>query len=224
MTNIPLKPKLAIFDLDNTLLNGDSDLNWGHFLADKGIVDAQQYRESNEYYYQQYEAGSLDIHAFLEFALKPLSEHPMAQLLAWRECFMEEYIEPIVLPKAEILINHHKQQKHQLLIITATNRFVTEPIAQRLGIAELLATDPEIVDDRFTGRITGVPCFKEGKVARLQDWLSKKQLEAPEIWFYSDSHNDIPLLSIVDHAIAVDADKQLQEHALTANWKQISLR
>lgn len=224
MTSEILRPKLAIFDLDNTLLGGDSDLNWGRFLVNKGIVDAKEYHEKNEYYYAEYEKGRLDIHAFLEFALQPLSQHPLEQLLVWRDEFMQKCIEPMVLPKAVKLVEQHRQQGHQLLIITATNRFVTEPIARRFGINTLLASEPEVVNGNFTGKISGTPCYQNGKITRLQEWLANESIENPEIWFYSDSHNDIPLLSMADHAIAVDADTELQQHAKEQNWQQITLR
>lgn len=224
MNNTPKRPELAIFDLDNTLLNGDSDLNWGLFLADKGVVDADAHRQANEDFYRQYHEGTLNINEFLAFALKPLSEHPMYTLLEWRKEFMQERIEPIVLPKAEALVEQHRAKGRRLLIITATNRFVTEPIAARFGIGDLLATDAEIIDGCFSGRVQGTPCYQEGKISRLHAWLKSQQIDNPETWFYSDSHNDIPLLSEVDHPVAVDPDAELQLHAKRHGWQQISLR
>lgn len=215
---------LAIFDLDNTLLDGDSDVSWGEFLADQGLVDAETYRRTNEAFYRQYQNGQLDIHAFLAFALEPLAALPVERLHRLREQFMHDCIEPMILPEAEDLIGDHRRRGHELLIITATNRFVTEPIARRLGIANLLATDPEMRDGRYTGQVSGTPCFKEGKIIRFDQWLKTRDLPDPQTWFYSDSHNDIPLLSIVDHPVAVDADEPLTRHARQQGWKLISLR
>ncbi|HEX7028938.1 MAG TPA: HAD family hydrolase [Gammaproteobacteria bacterium] len=216
--------KLAIFDLDNTLLNGDSDHGWGCFLADKGIVDPAEYKQANQAFYQQYKAGTLNIHEFLEFAFKPLATNKLADLLAWREAFMRECVEDMILPKAEALIGRHRDQGHILLIITSTNRFVTEPIAQRLGIEHLLATDPEMHGNGYTGKISGIPCFREGKITRLKQWLTERQLNPKESWFYSDSHNDLPLLQQVDHPVAVDPDPLLLEYARQEQWPIISLR
>lgn len=216
--------KLAIFDLDNTLLNGDSDYGWGCFLADKGIVDPAEYRQVNQTFYEQYKAGTLDIYKFIEFAFKPLAANKIADLLAWREEFMRERVEGMVLPKAEALIDEHRAKGHILLIITSTNRFVTEPIARRLGIEHLLATDPEMRDSVYTGKISGTPCFREGKIARLRQWLKERQLDPTECWFYSDSHNDLPLLQQVDHPVAVDPDPMLLEYAQRRLWPVISLR
>lgn len=216
--------KLAIFDLDNTLLNGDSDYGWGCFLADKGIVDPAEYRQINQAFYQQYKAGTLNIYEFLEFAFKPLAENKLADLLAWREEFMRECVEDMILSKAEALIDQHRIQGHVLLIITSTNRFVTEPIARRLGIEHLLATDPEMHDNVYTGKISGIPCFREGKITRLRQWLTEQRFNPTENWFYSDSHNDLPLLQQVDHPVAVDPDAVLLEYARQQQWQIISLR
>lgn len=215
---------LAIFDLDNTLLGGDSDYLWGKFLVEQGLVNEKYYRQENQRFYQNYQAGTLDIHAFLAFSLKPLSQHGLGTLRALHQQFMAEKIEPILLPKAQQLIEQHRAQNDRLLIITATNRFITQPIAQRLGVDDLIATEPEIRNDRFTGYPTGIPCFQDGKVTRLNAWLDTNQQELEGSWFYTDSHNDIPLLEIVTHPIAVDPDKPLRHHAQEKNWNIISLR
>jgi HAD superfamily hydrolase (TIGR01490 family) len=215
---------LAIFDLDNTLLNGDSDYSWGCFLANIGVVDGDEYRQTNERFYGQYREGTLDIHAFLEFALKPLAENPLEELLRWRSQFIEECIEPMILSKGEALIAEHRAKGHTLMIITATNRFVTEPIAARLGIEHLLATEPEMRNNAYTGRIQGIPCFQSGKIHRFNEWLKTRETHPTETWFYSDSHNDIPLLEHVTHPIAVDPDPALGEYARRKNWPVISLR
>lgn len=215
---------LSIFDLDNTLLGGDSDYLWGAFLVNEGLVDGTYYRRENQRYYDDYRRGTLDIHEFLEFSLRPLSEHPMETLLALRERFMMEEIDPIILPAARALIDHHRRLGHKLLIITATNRFITEPIATALGVEDLLATDPEIVNGRYTGRVAGTPTFREGKVIRLREWLVKNGANLANSWFYSDSHNDLPLLELVSHPVAVDPDDTLRQHAEMKRWPVISLR
>ena len=215
---------LAIFDLDNTLLGGDSDYLWGEFLVKQGLVDGDYYRRRNQRFYDDYKAGTLDIYEFLAFSLKPLSEHSLETLQALHRQFMTQEIEPIVLPKALQLVDWHRRRGDTLLIITATNRFVTGPIAERFGVHHLLATDPELEHNRYTGAVQGIPCFKEGKVTRLTDWLSITQHNLDDSWFYSDSHNDLPLLNMVTHAVAVDPDPQLADYARQHDWQIISLR
>ncbi len=215
---------LAIFDLDNTLLGGDSDYLWGRFLCEQGIVDADHYERENQRFYDEYKAGTLDIFEFLTFSLAPLAEHDNGQLEAWHQQFMREKITPIMLPKAVYLLQKHRNRGDYLLIITATNRFVTAPIAEALGVDELLATDPEMVDGRYTGRVAGTPCFQHGKVERLEAWLRGNGRNLADSWFYSDSHNDLPLLEMVTHPVAVDADETLSDHAEARGWPRISLR
>ncbi len=215
---------LAIFDLDNTLLNGDSDHNWGEFLVEQGIVDKTVYQQANDLFYQQYQQGTLDNDAFLAFVLKPLSEHPLEQLQQWHQQFMQEKVQQMLLPKAQALLQKHRDQGHLLLIITATNAFITRPIAQLLGVDAILATEPEMIDGRYTGKYTGTACFREGKVTRLNEWLKETGLSLKGSYFYSDSHNDLPLLQQVDHPVAVDADAILTEHAQQHGWQIISLR
>ncbi|MCC8987545.1 MAG: HAD-IB family hydrolase [Candidatus Contendobacter sp.] len=215
---------LAIFDLDNTLIGGDSDYLWGQFLAERGLVDGERHEQENQRFYDEYRAGTLDIRAFLAFMLKPLAEHPLADLLAWRAQFIEEKIGPILLPKATALLDRHRIAGDTLLIITATNRFITAPIAERLAVAHLLATEAEFSDGRYTGRSVGIPCFQQGKVARLSEWLAETGHDLAGSWFYSDSHNDLPLLNQVDHPVAVDPDEALASHAVERGWPMISLR
>jgi HAD superfamily hydrolase (TIGR01490 family) len=215
---------LAIFDLDNTLLAGDSDYLWGQFLVDGGIVDRDFYEESNARFYEDYKNGCLDIVQFLEFALSPLAAHEAETLYRWRADFVATKIQPILLPAARALIERHRALGDTLLIITATNRFVTEPIATLYGIDHLIATAPEFVEGRYTGRFVGTPCFREGKVTRLKEWLAEQGESLSGGWFYSDSHNDLPLLSLVSHPVAVDPDDTLARHAEEQGWPIISLR
>lgn len=216
--------ELAIFDLDNTLLGGDSDFLWGQFLVQNGIVDGAHYERENQRFYGEYQAGTLDIYAYLEFALAPLATHDPADLQIWRVKFVNEWIRPRILPKAVALLSHHQGMGHRRLIITATNRFVTQPIATLLGVSQLLATEVEMINGRYTGKTSGIPCFQEGKVKRLETWLKKTGYSLKNSWFYSDSHNDIPLLSQVTYPVAVDPDPSLNQHAERQGWSIISLR
>ena len=215
---------LAIFDLDNTLIAGDSDFLWGQFLVDQGIVDKEHYEQANARFYEDYKQGKLDIVKFLEFSLAPLARHDAEQLFKWREQFVESLIKPILLEKASALVDKHRYQGDTLLVITATNRFVTEPIVRLYGIENLIATTPEFKDGRYTGEFIGTPCFQEGKVTLLNKWLADHQQNMSGSYFYSDSHNDLPLLNQVDHAIAVDPDEKLKAVAEKSNWEIISLR
>jgi len=215
---------LAIFDLDNTLLADDSDYLWGQFLVDQGIVDADYYALENDRFYQEYKQGKLDIYEFLKFSLKPLADNSVDDLNKWRQQFIDEIIQPILLKPAQELIQLHQQRGDMLLVITATNSFVTEPIVKLYGIENLLATTPEYINNAYTGAVAGTPCFQEGKVERLHQWLSKTAYNLDDSWFYSDSQNDLPLLKLVDHPVAVNPDTALQKHAEQAGWPVISLR
>jgi HAD superfamily hydrolase (TIGR01490 family) len=215
---------LALFDLDNTLLDGDSDYLWGCFLVEHGIVDGEHYETENRRFYDQYLDGSLDIHEFLRFQLAPLKDHSSARLKAWRENYLQEKIDPILLPKARQLLDKHRQAGDELLIITATNSFITAPIAERYGVSHLLATEPETSDGEYTGNVDGTPCFQAGKVERLRDWLQANDQQLDGSWFYSDSHNDLPLLDAVENPVAVDPDDKLKTHAQANGWPIISLR
>ncbi|MCW8828816.1 MAG: HAD-IB family hydrolase [Gammaproteobacteria bacterium] len=216
--------RLAIFDLDNTLLGGDSDYLWGRFLVEQGIVDGEYYARENQRYYEEYKSGQLDIREFLRFSLSPLAKHDMATLQRWHQRFMKQKIAPIMLPKAADLLQKHRKKGDFLLIITATNRFVTGPIAETLGVDDMLATEPQMTNGRYTGEVEGVPCFQQGKVTRLRQWLNQTGYNLAGSWFYSDSHNDLPLLELVENPVAVDADETLSEHARLKGWPQISLR
>ncbi len=215
---------LAIFDLDNTLLGGDSDYLWGRFLIEQGLVDGEYYERENRRFYEEYKLGTLDIYEFLRFSLQPLSQHAMVTLHEWRQKFIQEKIEAIMLPAARALLHQHRDQGHTLLIITATNRFVTQPIAAMLGVEHLLATEPEVKQGRYTGNVSGTPCFREGKVENLKLWLKATGMNLASSWFYSDSLNDLPLLELVTHPVAVDPDETLARHARLRGWPIISLR
>jgi len=215
---------LAIFDLDNTLISGDSDYLWGQFLVEQGIVDKTYYESENARFYQEYKAGTLDIRVFLAFALAPLANYPRKRLHEWRNRFIDEKIKPIMLPSAHNLIRRHFDAGDTLVCITATNSFVTEPIIALYGIPNVLATVPQQVNGQFTGQVTGIPCFQEGKVSNLDQWLKKTGHTLENSWFYSDSHNDLPLLERVDHPVAVDPDDKLRQIAAENDWPVISLR
>ncbi|RUR27804.1 HAD family hydrolase [Vreelandella andesensis] len=215
---------LAIFDLDNTLISIDSDHAWGEFLLEQGAVDPIAYREANERFMADYNAGTLDMAAFLEMALKPLADNTPEQLASWHQQFMASKIEPNILPKAEELLARHRTRGDTLLIITATNHFITAPIAERLGVDDLIAVDPERVDGRYTGRVAGIPSYREGKVTRLKQWLEGQEFTLDGAWFYSDSHNDLPLLEQVEHPVAVDPDETLRQVAEERQWRIMSLR
>ncbi|WP_280563154.1 HAD family hydrolase [Chromohalobacter sp. 48-RD10] len=215
---------LAIFDLDNTLLDLDSDHAWGEFLIEQGAVDATTYRNANERFYQDYKSGDLDIMEYLALALQPLAENTPEQLAAWHQQFMASKIEPHILTRGEELLARHRAKGDRLLIITATNRFITGPIAERLGVDDLIAVDPEIQAGHYTGRVVGTPSFREGKVTRLETWLAEEDATLEGACFYSDSHNDLPLLERVDQPVAVDPDAALREAAEQRGWRIISLR
>ena len=214
---------LALFDLDNTLLAGDSDYEWGRFLITKGLVDKDSYETENNRFYEQYKQGTLNIYEFCAFSFQPLTQHSMEQLRALHAEFMQDVIEPMIGRRARALVDQHKQQGDTVMVITATNSFVTEPIVRAFGIEHLLATEPEIVDNRYTGKIKGIPCFHEGKVQRLENWLTGKQLSLQGSYFYSDSINDLPLLEKVDTPVAVDPDDKLAALARQRGWDCLSL-
>jgi HAD superfamily hydrolase (TIGR01490 family) len=215
---------LAIFDLDNTLLGGDSDYLWGEFLVENKLVDGITYQQKNQDFYDQYLAGTMDIFEFLAFQLKPLADNSLEDLVRWREQYLQEKIDPIILQDGLALIKQHQQQGDKTLIITATNSFITAPIAEKLGIPNLIATEPEMADGLYTGNVAGTPSYQAGKVTRLNQWLEGHHLNLEGSYFYSDSHNDIPLLELVDHPVAVDADANLQAVATKQGWQVISLR
>ena len=215
---------LAIFDLDNTLIGGDSDYSWGEFMVAQKRVDRDHYQAKNRQFYADYEAGKLDVVAYLEFALEPLSQMTGEELSALHNQFMEEVIQPILLPAANHLLQRHRNRGDRLLVITSTNRFIVEPICHALNIHELLASEPEVIDGRYTGKVSGTPTYQQGKVTRLHQWLDEQNESLTDAYFYSDSINDLPLLLEVDNPVAVDPDDALRREAETRNWPIISLR
>jgi HAD superfamily hydrolase (TIGR01490 family) len=219
--------RLTLLDLDNTLIAGDSDHGWAQFLIEEGVVDAGRYEHRNAGFFADYKVGRLDIHAFLEFQLRPLAQHELSQLLAWRERFVAEKIVPMLLPVAKTVVDQRLAAGDLVAVVTATNSFVTRPIAELYGISHLVATEPESIDGRFTGRVTGEPCFRAGKLSRVKHWLrtmDRNLGDFTESWFYSDSHNDLPLLSAVTHPVAVDPDPLLHEHASAQGWPVMTWR
>lgn len=215
---------LAIFDLDNTLLRGDSDHIWGEYLVEQGVVERERFRRDNDRYYAAYLEGTLDIYEFLEqHQLRPLAENPRTRLDRWRADFLRTRIRPLILPSARALVEQPRARGDTLLIITATNRFITEPIAAEFGIPHLIATEPEERNGEFTGKVAGIPSYKEGKVARLNAWLAGRDENLHDSSFYSDSHNDLPLLNLVNHPVVVNPDKTLAEEARRRGWRRIDL-
>jgi HAD superfamily hydrolase (TIGR01490 family) len=218
---------LALFDLDNTLLSGDSDFEWAQFLIEQGALDRELFEAKNLAFYEQYKAGTLDIHEFLDFQLKPLSRHTRNVLDGWRDNFMQNKVRGMVTVAAQDLVAKHRATGDVCVIITATNSFITSPIAQEFGVEHLIATEPEERDGEFTGCVVGVPCFREGKVARLESWLAQQGWgweSFSDSYFYSDSLNDLPLLKKVRHPVAVDPDETLRSYAEQHGWPILALR
>jgi HAD superfamily hydrolase (TIGR01490 family) len=219
--------RLALFDLDHTLLAGDSDYEWGQFLVDRGVLERETYEAQNRAYYEQYAAGTLDIHEYLGFALRPLAEHRPQDLARWHADFMQSRVLPMIGAPARALVRGHRDRGDLCAIVTATNSFVTAPIVREFGVEHLIATEPESRHGRFTGRVAGAPCFRDGKVRRLEEWLAGLGRRLPdfaESSFYSDSHNDLALLERVTRPVAVDPDEQLRAEARHRQWEVISLR
>jgi len=215
---------LAIFDLDHTLLNGDSDYLWGEYMVANKIVDADVYQRENKTFLDDYLRGNLDNEVYLKFALKPLTQYPIDRLHAWRRDYISSWIKPIVAKGTQALLDKHRTQGDELIIISATNLFITAPIAELLGIKQILSTEPEIIDNQYTGRYLGTPTFKEGKVTVLNEWLKNSNHSLNNSYFYSDSINDLPLLEQVSIPIAVNPDDKLSIVAQSRNWQILDLR
>jgi HAD superfamily hydrolase (TIGR01490 family) len=219
--------RLTLFDLDNTLLGGDSDYGWAQFLIEQGVVNGEDYERRNAAFFADYKAGRLDIHAFLDFQLRPLADNEPAALLAWRERFIAEKIRPMLLPAGRKLVDERLAAGDLVAVVTATNSFITRPIADLYGVSHLVATEPEVIDGRFTGRPSGEPCFQAGKLACVDAWLAglnRKLSDFSESWFYSDSHNDLPLMLAVTHPVAIDPDPALAAEARSRGWPITSWR
>lgn len=219
--------RLVLFDLDNTLLAGDSDYEWGQFLIERGVLDRAHHEARNQAFYEDYKAGRLDIYAFLNFSLRPLATHTRAQLNAWHADYMQTRVVPMITDAARALVNRHLEDADLVAIITATNSFITAPIARAFGVQHLIATEPEQINGRFTGEVAGTPCFREGKITRLEQFLEHHGTRLDCLTssrFYSDSLNDLPLLQKVQHPVAVDPDPTLHAHAHAHGWPIISLR
>lgn len=218
---------LCLFDLDNTLLSGDSDYEWGQYLIDEGVLDREEYERRNAAYYDQYKSGTLDIHEFLAFALRPLADNEPADLARWHAGFMKKRILPMIGEAARGLVRRHLAAGDLCAVVTATNSFVTRPIVREFGIPHLVATEPESVDGRYTGNVSGTPCFREGKIERVDAWLAglgHRLAGFGTSAFYSDSLNDLPLLQRVTHPVAVDPDDRLRAEAANRGWPIITLR
>jgi HAD superfamily hydrolase (TIGR01490 family) len=218
---------LALFDLDNTLLNGDSDFEWSQFLIRIGVLDRELFEAKNMDFYEHYKAGTLDIQEFLDFQLKPLSRHARKTLDEWHRRFMREQALGMIPKAARDLVDRHRKAGDVCVIITATNSFVTAPIAREFGVEHLIATEPEHRNGEFTGRAAGVPSFREGKITRLEEWMAQQGWDwssFDDTTFYSDSLNDLPLLARVKHPVAVNPDDTLRKHAELHGWKVMSLR
>jgi HAD superfamily hydrolase (TIGR01490 family) len=219
--------ELVLFDLDNTLLAGDSDFEWAQYLISRGVLDKEVYEARNQEFFDQYKAGTLDIFEFLDFQLKPLARHSREQLDAWHQEFMDTRIRPMMTPQSVALVKKHLDSGAIVAIVTATNSFVTGPIARAFGIPHLIATIPAQENGVFTGKPRGMPAFKAGKIERVENWLESLGLcwgSFTRSWFYSDSHNDLPLLGKVSEPVAVDPDDTLRAHAAAQGWPVISLR
>jgi HAD superfamily hydrolase (TIGR01490 family) len=218
--------EIALFDLDNTLLSGDSDYEWAQFLIERGVLDRSEYEARNDHFFRQYKEGRLDIHEFLDFRLAPLAHRSRDELDSWHAEFMRTRIRPIVRAKGRELVRRHSEAGHLCAMVTSTNAFITAPIARELGLQHLLATELEVRDGKFTGKPSGTPSFRMGKVTRLAEWLGGRGQSLASFaasWFYSDSHNDLPLLERVTRPIAVDPDDVLREEALERGWQIITL-
>ncbi len=217
--------RLALFDLDNTLLTGDSDDEWFNFLAAEGALDRAAGEAAKDDMVRRYREGSAGTLEFCEYFLQLFVPYDMPTLLAWREKYVREWIVPRIPDSARRLLDSHRDGL--VVIATATNRFITEPIARELGVEHLIATEPEMRDSRFTGKVTGTPSFREGKALRTREWLAARGQPLDgfsDSWFYSDSINDRPLLELVTHPVAVDPDPQLERLARAQGWRILALR
>lgn len=214
---------LALFDLDNTLLDGDSDHLWHEYLIARGVLSGSLHGERLNEFDRQYHAGELDAQAYLEFTLGLLERIPAIELRALRDDFMTQVIKPRIPNAARSLLAKHRAAGHTLIVITLTQRFISEPIAAEFGVDDLVATVPEMIDGRLTGRITGEPCYQRGKIRHLQAWMEANRATLENSYFYSDSLNDLPLLEAVTSPVVVGPDKALAKVAAERGWMSMRL-
>lgn len=218
--------QLALFDLDHTLIPLDSDYAWGEFTTRLGWTDAETFRQRNDAFYADYQAGVLDIHDYVRFATEAVRRQGPAAAAAAHARFMREIVAPAITPQARQLVQQHRDAGHELLIVTATNEFVTRPIARAFGVDELIAIDlARGAGGWITGEIAGVPSFREGKVTRVEQWLRQRGLgwDQTEVHFYSDSFNDLPLLEQAQHPVATNPDDSLRRIATERGWRVLDL-
>ena len=218
--------KLALFDLDNTLLEGDSDHAWGEFLISNSLVEEKAHREKNNYFYHQYKQGALDIYGYVAFTLEPIMKFDSIQRAHLLAEFMEQSVVPIILDKGRELVRAHREAGDFCIIITATNKFISTPIAKLFDADLLIATELQIIGDKYNGKIAGTPCYRDGKVTKLKAWINQQEVlfDLSDAVFYSDSINDLPLLEEVATPVAVDPDQKLRDKAESKGWKILTLR
>jgi HAD superfamily hydrolase (TIGR01490 family) len=218
--------KLALFDLDNTLLEGDSDHAWGEFLISNNLVEEDAHREKNDYFYDQYKQGALDIHGYVAFTLEPVMQLDSTQRTQLLAQFMEQSVGPIILDKGRELVHAHLEVGDFCIIITATNEFISTPIAKLFDADLLIATELQTIGDKYNGKIAGTPCYQDGKVSKLNAWIDQQEtrFNLSDAVFYSDSINDLPLLQEVATPVAVDPDQRLRDKAESKGWKILTLR
>jgi HAD superfamily hydrolase (TIGR01490 family) len=210
---------LALFDLDKTLIVGDSDYLWGEFLVEKGLVDKNTYQQTNQAFFDDYARGKLNMDKYLEFCLKPLTQHSLDKLLELRREFVLTKIKPQIYAKGVEIINKHKQDGDFILVISATNEFIVAGVLELFTFDDFLATNAEFKNNKYTGKSIGTPCFQDGKVVNLNNWLKIHNFDLKNSYFYSDSFNDLPLLKIVDNPIATNPDDKLKNIALQNDWQ-----
>ena len=216
---------IALFDLDNTLINGDSDHEWGNYLVENNYVDSKSYKEKNNMFFEEYKKGTLCPREFALFSYEPLTKYSYKTLLEIREKFFKDKILPLILPKAIDLVNHHKKKGDIIAIVTATNSFISKVSANFFQITHLLASEPEFINNKFTGNLQGEPCYQEGKVYKVKEWIKKNNFSNyDEIYFYTDSHNDLQLMEYCTIPVAVDPDETLNRISVKNKWEIISLR
>jgi HAD superfamily hydrolase (TIGR01490 family) len=221
-----VKKQIALFDLDHTLIPFDSDHAWGEHTIALGWRDPVDFKRRNNAFFEQYRAGTLDLHQYIRFATEAIREQGATQSIAAQALFMSTMVQKDIKPEALALVRGHQQAGHEVVIVTATNEFVTRPIAAAFGVRELIAVElARDADGLITGEIHGTPSFREGKVTRVADWLAARQLgwDDVETWFYSDSMNDVPLLEKATHAIATNPDERLRALATERGWRILDL-